>query len=475
MRKSRHTQWFGWSVLIGLIAAGPAQGSPLDGGLLEVAFDAGALDAGGPSENALSADGGVATSDGGVALVDDPTKLSRFDVGAVPIVNYVSQLGFGFGANIGFYWRKPGHRPYEYALIAQAYFTTGGLQSHYLRFDAPNFQGTGLRPKVDVGFVRDLFRTFYGVGNTIDRPWSPPGLSGSSIDFASAAQRYCLVTTDARCSAQTPDPSLGSEYYSYDFWVFYLHLLLEGRFTPQLWWGVKLALTRTQAAVRPGSFLNEWQQDPNLNPRLAGLDSQFQAEAVGEITLDTRDIEASPTRGWLINAAMRLGLDPIAGKPWVGGSLSARGFYSPFNLGSYLVLAGRVLFDIVEGDVPFFYMSSIATRVRVSELLGGPYSIRGMLRTKYIGREKLLIDLELRSRVLRLRPFDRTLDIWLVAFADAGRVWADLRDPNPAPWNLHYSVGGGLRLAWVTDYVVRADFGFSEGFRAFILVFEQHF
>ena len=420
------------------------------------------------------ADGGFETTDGGVRAIDDPTSVSRFDVGGVPIINYVTQLGLGLGANIGLYWRKPGHSPYQYALIAQSYVTTGGLQSHYIRFDAPNFLNTGFRPKVDFGFVRDLFRPFYGIGNTIDAPWSSPGLATSSINFDSASMRYCAGSPDPRCGNQALSTGLGSEYYSYDLWVVYLNFLLEGRITPHLWWGAKLALNRTQANVRDRSFLKEWQEDPNLAPRLAGLNSKYQGELVAELIYDTRDVEASPTRGWLLSGAVRLGLDPVEGKVWGGGSVSVRGYYSPFNLGAYLVIAGRALFDLVEGDVPFNYLSSIATRVRVSELLGGPYSVRGMLRLKYLGREKMLLDLELRSRILRLRPFDRTLDIWLVAFADAGRVWADLRDKG-APWDLHYSVGAGLRLAWVTDYVIRADFGFSEGFRAFILVFEQHF
>jgi hemolysin activation/secretion protein len=142
------------------------------------------------------------------------------------------------------------------------------------------------------------------------------------------------------------------------------------------------------------------------------------------------------------------------------------------------VVALRGVFDAMAGDVPFTELQLFGGRGAVPLTgLGGARSIRGLPRLHYIGKVKALANVELRSRVLRFTPGSSTLDFWLVGFVDAGRVWTDLTELLTRPaGRIHGSAGGGLRLAWVEDYVVRVDYGWSnEGTTGLYIGFEQTF
>lgn len=340
----------------------------------------------------------------------------RLDFGGLPLVSYDSEFGTGLGLNAALFFREPGYAPYRYALTLQGFYMFGGIQSHYVSLDAPRFMGSRFRPQLFAGYYREAFRPYYGVGNEV---LAPP----------------------------TDDP----KYYSADQRGWGLQGWLEWQFADQWRLAGGYGLRLSRIILPPGSLLDQTRPTGSEGGRI-GLASV-------ELVHDTRDKESSPTRGVRAAVAVR-GSHPALGSQfqYLGAGLVVSGYKSFFDE-PYLVLATRFAADALLGDVPFTELSSFGTRSGVSGL-GGPSSIRGLPSYRYVGKAKVLANVELRSRAYRFRPGEHTLDTWVVLFGEAGRVWADYR-PDGKLFHLHGAFGLGLRLAWEEDYILRLDAGVS--------------
>src|SRR3569623_2134793 len=124
----------------------------------------------------------------GVARADKlaPADLARKNEGGyftvLPLAAYSSDLGFGGGARVYYYW--DGHRddplfattPYLYRVFLQALAATGGVQFHWLDFDAPKLAGTPYRIRSQLIFARNTNHNYFGLG---DRSLSPLHFPGS--------------------------------------------------------------------------------------------------------------------------------------------------------------------------------------------------------------------------------------------------------------------------------------------------------
>jgi outer membrane translocation and assembly module TamA len=90
--------------------------------------------------------------------------------------------------------------------------------------------------------------------------------------------------------------------------------------------------------------------------------------------------------------------------------------------------------------------------------------VRGVPAGLFWGKAKLFGNVELRAEVLEFHAFGNALLFGLVAFLDAGRLWADF-SAQPAldgdGLGLHYGAGGGLRLQSGSAFVLRADVAWS--------------
>jgi hemolysin activation/secretion protein len=88
---------------------------------------------------------------------------------------------------------------------------------------------------------------------------------------------------------------------------------------------------------------------------------------------------------------------------------------------------------------------------------------------------KALANGELRWKFLSVSPWRQRLDFTVIAFLDAGQSWADLRFQHSGlP---RYAGGGGLRIAWEDNFILRLDYGVSprDGTSGFYLDFNHLF
>ena len=175
------------------------------------------------------------------------------------------------------------------------------------------------------------------------------------------------------------------------------------------------------------------------------------------VQYDTRDIETSPTAGMFHEVSLRAGLTPLGSQfNYWGGTLHARFFHPVVPGYRRLVMSWRGLFDVLGGDVPITQLP-LYGGLEGKDGHGGVYSARGILLHRYQGPVKLLLNGELRWVPLSIEPFGQQFDFTLAGFVDSGRVWKDLKFSEGG--GLKTSVGGGLRIAWNREFVIRMDYG----------------
>ena len=184
------------------------------------------------------------------------------------------------------------------------------------------------------------------------------------------------------------------------------------------------------------------------------------------LLLDTRDDEIEPSRGQLHSLKVRVApwANRYAPFRYLQVNATARAFHAPWR--DRLVLAGRLIADVQVGDVPFFELA----RYDEASALGGANGVRGIPSDRYHGKRKLFGNLEARARLWRFEVLSSPYTLGATGFADAGRLWADVRPApeldGPSP-GLKYGLGGGLRLRKGETFVLRADLAWSPDARPF--------
>ena len=115
-----------------------------------------------------------------------------------------------------------------------------------------------------------------------------------------------------------------------------------------------------------------------------------------------------------------------------------------------LTLALRAAVDHRIGDAPFFD----------GAVLGGPVSLRGYRPERFTGQTASLASAELRARLFDVSTYILPLEVGVLGFADAGRVWSP-QATGADEGGLHTGFGGGLWLGVLDRAVVNVTVGAS--------------
>ena len=177
-------------------------------------------------------------------------------------------------------------------------------------------------------------------------------------------------------------------------------------------------------------------------------DATVHAGAFARLELTTAYGGLNPRQGMTLTAtgAYRAGVAGAASSyGQLGGDAAA---YVPLLFARQLTLALRAGADTRFGDFPFFDAA----------VLGGPGSLRGYRRQRFAGRTAAYGGAELRASLFRVDTYAAPFSVGVLAFGDAGRVWADTPpcsidplancvnvDPD-AGSHIHAGYGGGLFL-----------------------------
>ncbi|MBP1684886.1 MAG: outer membrane protein, family [Deltaproteobacteria bacterium] len=205
---------------------------------------------------------------------------------------------------------------------------------------------------------------------------------------------------------------------------------------------------------------------PQKFPDLPGVGGGVVNPIALSLVWNSRDDVMRPTRGWRILLKALHTDKSLASDYEFTRLLFDGGYLRAFNSERQIV-GLRVNGEWIEAptnQLPFWEMSE----------LGGADTLRGFFPHRFVGKGRVLINLELRSRLVEFDFFH----LWHVrldgvAFADMGRVYltgseideefhldSEIFDRLTA--DFQFSYGPGLRIALSEALVARIDLGFSK-------------
>jgi outer membrane protein assembly factor BamA len=324
--------------------------------------------------------------------------------------------------------------------------------------DAPRFLDSQWRMGLELAYTRTKFAPYYGLGNT----------ASYVEEFSACTDRDALETNPDVC----PDnPEFrGLRYYTYDHRSLPRIRLNARRNLSDTWMlflGYRLRVDRVRMRYSTED-LGQSGDSKLLEDTSAGRFEAHEgtlAEPLSERTselvfgfqYDTRDIESSPTLGMFHELSVRGGAGPIGSQfSYWGATLHTRLFHPVIPGYPRLVMGWRGLLDVMGGEVPISLMPFFGG-LEGKDGLGGVFSARGILLRRYQGPVKLLLNGELRWTPLSVEPWGQQFDFTFAGYLDAGRVWSDLKFSEGG--GLKTSAGGGLRIGWNREFVIRLDYG----------------
>ena len=157
------------------------------------------------------------------------------------------------------------------------------------------------------------------------------------------------------------------------------------------------------------------------------------------LVFDWRDQEIDPHRGVFVEALS------ARGRGYTRTTFAGRAWVHPIDK---LMLAGRFGIETMSGTPPVAAMMTMESSEGPFVALGGYRSLRGYYDARFLGPGKLVAGVEARYALIWA---PRLLEVKLVAFYDAGRVFAATERVRFTGDGLHRSGGGEVAIALVRN------------------------
>jgi hypothetical protein len=391
----------------------------------------------------------------------------------LPLANYDPNTGVGFGARI--YYFIDGKRdnplfaytPYEHRLFANAFFTTGGLQFHWLDYDAPALFGSPWRVRSQFIYERNTSRNYFGIGERAQE-LSFPGNAGTFTKFDAYQKAQARIQPDG-----TTFGLYDKIFFERPFWVMSLERSLLGGILRSL---VGLGFTHATvsdytgnptdavdamgAAARAPMARGRLRDDCDQG-RIAGCSGGWDNTLRLGLAIDTRDFEPDPNKGIFADIAADFGTGALGSQyDYARLMLAVRGYYSPFPRYADLVLAARGVYEIQSQGAPFFSLDTLPFTEDPRIGMGGVRTLRGYKQDRFVGHVMAMTNYEIRWTFAQTRLLGQRFAFIGVPFLDMGRVFDTARHTSFAKWKR--AQGLGLRVAWNLSTIVMIDYGVSE-------------
>jgi len=353
----------------------------------------------------------IATAGSSLAQVipDLPTIGSSWTDVGYPKLYWTPTNGLTFGLHYA-QIRPPGYDdwddppPYRASISIDGEISVSGSHHLGLDFKFPNFF-PGWRLDLRTWVIRHAKQNYYGLGNESD--FDKDNVTDAQPDF------YRMDRHRSFIRATVQRKVIGG-----------LRALLG------------LQLERWRLDTIPGTTLLGEQVQAGLGPTVGASSGDVNLRL--GLVFDTRNDEVAPSRGVLIEALMAIADSTVAGDvSYRRGTLSAATY---FSWKQRWVVAGRVVGQAMTGTQPVATYFTIEASERAYEGFGGRLSHRAISTDRYLGRDKLFGNFEMRYQMSG-QPQVGTLT-WL-AFLDIGRVF----QPPAADLEITLDgmhVGGGL-------------------------------
>jgi hypothetical protein len=329
-----------------------------------------------------------------------------------PSDGLVGALHYGRYSPLGFVERP---EPERASLNLDVGGSTQGSFSFVADARAPAWWD-GWRAALTVGIRRDNRLGYYGLGN--DTRYSVDSVNTVGTYFYRVSRKRLFARATAQRRVVGP-----------------LRVLVGG------------SVTRTDFRTLPGpsvfrSDLAAGRVDPATVP------FTDKVARVG-VVLDTRESEVDPHAGIFVEVLF------ASGTGYTRTTGDARLQVRPVRR---LVLAGRLAAEGMGGNPPVAVQQEMESSERPFVAVGGYYSLRAFYDGRFTGRGKLLGGLEARYAVFAVGD---AVELKLVAFYDAGRVFGPGEAVRLTTTDLHRSGGGEVALRLLRNSLLVMGYGHS--------------
>jgi outer membrane protein assembly factor BamA len=315
---------------------------------------------------------------------------------------------YGLSSATGFVERP---EPYAASLNLDAGGSTQGSYSVIADAHVPALWA-GWRVRLTLAAARDNRLGYYGVGN--DTPYAADSVTANAPHF--------YRTSRTRPAAR---------------------VTLQRRLVGPLRVLAGAGITRTEFLALPGPSV--FSRDSTVIPF---TDKTVRAGLV----LDTRDNEAAPQSGLMLEALF------ASGPGYTRTTGSARVFVHPLKR---LVLAARLAGEGTGGNPPLATQLEMESSDLPFIAVGGYHSLRGYYDARFIGPGKLLGGLEMRYAPVWAPS---VVELLIVGFYDCGRVFAPGERFRITTQGLHRSGGAEVAVRFLRNSLLVVGVGAgSEG------------
>ncbi|MEI6747901.1 MAG: Omp85 family outer membrane protein [Bacteroidales bacterium] len=393
-----------------------------------------------------------------------------WNLGALPVIGYNSDIGFQYGALANFYNYGNGsiYPKYFHSIYMEISRTTKGSGINQIFYDSEHLL-KGLRITADMSFLTEKALDFYGF-NGFDAVYN--------ADWTDDLKDTSIYRSRL--------------FYKHERKLFRFMVDFQGKIgNGHFYW--LAGLSHLQVGIGPVDIqrLNKGKSDSKKLPDIPGLYDKYvewglidegekDGGGVNYLKLgfiyDSRDNEPNPMQGmWsevLICTAPRFLINGNYG--YTKLSITHRQYFTLIK--DDLSLAYRLAYQgTLNGRAPFYmqpYLISSFSQSTTIDGMGGARTLRGMLRNRVVGDGEAYGNLELRWKFYRTYFINQNFYFGLNAFIDAGQVVDRLSVSLPAlPINekdnyfvrdsetMHYTYGFGLRVAMNQNFIVAADYG----------------
>lgn len=425
-----------------------------------------------------------------------------WNVGALPVVSFDSDMGFQYGALSSIYHYGDGSRYPEYNhmfYVEASKFTKGGS---IFRFAYEGDQLIeGVRLNFDLGYLPDDLAAFYGFNgyeSVYNAGWEDP----TNVDTYGSRMIYKHKRNLFRTTADLVGNlgvgklqwSAGIGYYNFDISSVDTKKYYDGldRNDPGFVEADAEDYLPTLEDV-PGLYENyvAWGLIPT-----ADAEGGSMVSLKAGLTYDSRDNRSNPNSGIWTEAGFFYapGFLGSADEGFLKFYITHRQYFTIIK--NRLTFAYRVGYQsTIAGDAPWYTQNMMiitANRSAFSEGLGGSKSIRGVLRNRVVGDGIAYGNFEARFKAVKFKFIKQNFYIGINGFLDLGKAIAlipvedqvdsqsalilqNLTDVNTLYGTnittadyfdfgaeaIHIGYGAGLKIVMNQNFIISVDYGMA--------------
>lgn len=391
-------------------------------------------------------------------------------VTGLPLFNSDPDTGIGYGVRAYYYYNGKkndplfSYTPYRHRIFGQFFQTTNGYQYQWIDYDAPYFLDTLFRLRAGLIYEKNTNANFFGAGSQ--------SLATLKVPAGTTFSKYADYNSELRKIDTAGTTNARYNKYSYEFPNATVTVerdvtyIAGGVIRPIL--GVVVGKYNIndysqnvidvdgKAALQNSTLLNL----ENSAGQIAGYNGGWDNRIKLGVAFDSRDYEPDPNSGLFTEVMIESsGKGLGANYTYNRYTFSQKVYYSPFPSFADVVLAGRGVYSLQTGNVPFYALNNLSFTEGNKTGLGGLRTLRGFKQDRFTGKVIGLANFEIRWAFFDFTLLGQNFALILAPFVEAGRVWDDPKDTSFMSWKLAY--GAGFRIAWNQATIIVFDYGMS--------------